>query len=64
LPGASSDPSATLPEYVAVVVTDRVTRVGSMLSGQVAHVVVVKTEPGYAPDAGHLGTGVVVATVC
>jgi hypothetical protein len=64
LPGVSSEPPATLPEYVAVVVTDRVTRVGSMLSGQVAHVVVVKTEPGYAPDAGHLGTGVVVATVC
>jgi pimeloyl-ACP methyl ester carboxylesterase len=64
LPGASSDPSATLPGYVAVVVTDRVTRVGSVLSGEVVHVVVVKTQPGYAPDAGHLGTGVVVATVC
>jgi hypothetical protein len=63
-PGASSGPPATVPEYLAVVVTDRVTRTGSVLSGTVIHVVVVKTEPGYAPDAGHLGTGVVVATVC
>jgi hypothetical protein len=29
-----------------------------------AHIVVVKTNPGYRPNPGHAGTGTVVAQVC
>ena len=35
-----------------------------MISGNTTHIVVVKTEPGYAPDPGHHGTGEIVATFC
>jgi hypothetical protein len=34
------------------------------ISGNTVHMVVVKTNPGYAPDPGHAGTGTVVATIC
>jgi hypothetical protein len=63
-PGVTSGPPTTLPAYLAVVVTDRVSRAGATLSGDVVHVVVVKTDSGYQPDAGHRGTGTVVATIC
>lgn len=49
-------PSTPLPTYMAVVVA------GTF--GSTAHVVVVRTDPGYDGSPGHAGTGTVVATVC
>ncbi len=61
---SSSPPAGPLPSYMAVVVVSHVTKSGSTISGDTLHVVIVHTNPGYAPDPGHAGTGTVVATVC
>jgi hypothetical protein len=64
-PGNSSPPpNAPLPEYMVVIASSGVSKSGSTISGNTAHVVVVKTSPGYAPDPGHRGTGRVVGIVC
>jgi hypothetical protein len=64
-PGNSSPPPAgPLPKYMAVIVTSSVAKAGSAISGNTAHIVIVKTNPGYAPDPGHPGTGTVVSQVC
>jgi hypothetical protein len=64
-PGASSPPpDAPLPAYMAVIVTSSASRSGSVLSGNIAHVAIVKTGAGYDSNPGHAGAGTVVATVC
>jgi hypothetical protein len=37
------------------------TRAGSAITGKIAHIVVVQTNPGYQPNPGHPGTGTIVA---
>ena len=37
---------------------------GSTISGDVRRIVVVKTNPGYAPNPGHEGTGKIIAVDC
>ena len=54
---------SSVPAYMAVVVPTKVTQSGSTISGQVAKVVIVKTNPGYQPIRPP-GTGTVVATLC
>jgi hypothetical protein len=64
-PGNSAPPPAgPLPTYMAVIVTSSVGKDGSEISGNTVHIVVVKTNPGYAANPGHAGTGTVVAVVC
>ncbi len=64
-PGNSTPPpSGPLPAFMGVIVTDSVTKAGSANSGDSIHIVVVQTNPGYAPNPGHQGTGKVVAVVC
>jgi hypothetical protein len=64
-PGNSTPPPAgPLPAYMAVIVTSSASKSGSTISGNTVHIVVVKTNPGYAPNPGHAGTGTVVAIVC
>lgn len=64
-PGNSAPPPAgPLPAYMAVIVASSSSKSGPTISGNTVHVVVVKTNAGYAPDPGHDGTGTVVATVC
>jgi hypothetical protein len=63
-PGNSPPPPATVPTYMGVIVAGSVTKSGSTISGTAAKIVVVKVDPGYAPDPGHAGTGVIVATYC
>jgi hypothetical protein len=55
---------ASLPSYMGVVVSSRVTRSGSTLSGDVVEIAVVETAVGYQPDPGHEGKGTVVAVYC
>jgi uncharacterized repeat protein (TIGR01451 family) len=62
--GASPPPPATIPSYMGVIVTSNVTKSGNTISGNIVHIVIVKTNPGYAPDPAVPGTGTVVATVC
>jgi len=63
-PGSSSNPPATVPTYMGVLVSSKVTKSGSKISGDAKSIVVVKTDPGYAPNPGHAGTGTVVAEFC
>lgn len=62
--GNSVAPPATIPAYMAVIVADNVSQSGSTISGDIAKVLIVRTDPGYQPDPGHAGTGTVVATLC
>ncbi len=63
-PGNSSNPPATVPEYMGVLVSSKVTKSGPKISGDAKSIVVVKTDPGYAPNPGHAGTGTVVGVFC
>jgi hypothetical protein len=63
-PGASSNPPASVPAYMGVLASTKVTKSGPTISGEAKSIVVVKTDPGYAPNPGHAGTGTVVAVFC
>lgn len=63
-PGNSAHPPATVPSYMAAIVTSGVARNGAQLAGDTADVVVIKTDAGYLPDPGQVGTGTVVAVLC
>src|SRR5216684_3086099 len=63
-PGNSSGPPDIVPQYMAVIVASSVHKSGSTESGDTVHIVIVKTDPGYASNPGHAGTGTVVATLC
>ena len=58
--GGSADVPATVPPYLAVVVSNGIEKSGSMVGGTVVRIVVVQTDPGYGSSA----TGKVVAEVC
>jgi hypothetical protein len=63
-PGNSTPPPATVPEFMGVIVSSAVTKRGSVISGNIEKIVVVRTEPGYGPAPGHRGYGEVIAIVC
>jgi hypothetical protein len=63
-PGNSAPPTSTVPSYMGVLVASSVTKAGSNISGNWGGIVVVKTDPGYAPNPGHAGTGKIVAVFC
>jgi len=63
-PGNSSNPPLTVPEYMFVIVSSRVQSDGSVITGDIKKIVVVKTNPGYGAAPGHPGTGQVVAILC
>jgi Pro-kumamolisin, activation domain/Bacterial Ig-like domain (group 3)/Subtilase family len=62
--GNSPPPTAGVPAYMGVLVANKAVKDGSAVNGNFAKIVVVKVNPGYAPDPSHLGTGKVVATFC
>ena len=62
-PGNSGGPPATVPSYMGALVTSKVTKSGSNITGTVTHLVVIKTTSyGSSPGAG--GKGTVVAVIC
>jgi len=66
-PGNSSVPPspAVLPANdVFVLVVNSVTKSGPVISGTYVDILEVVTDPGYGPDPGHPGTGVVLGSVC
>jgi hypothetical protein len=64
-PGNSPPPPAgPLPAFMAVIVSSSISKSGSTISGNTVHEVIVRTNPGYAANPGHAGTGTVVATIC
>lgn len=62
--GTSPAPPETVPSFMGVLVASGTAKSGSTISGNTAKIVVVQTNPGYAPNAGSPGTGVIVATYC
>jgi kumamolisin len=62
--GNSPPPVASIPSYMGTLVTSAVTKSGSVISGNTVEIVVVKTNPGYAPNPASHGTGVIVAKYC
>lgn len=65
-PGDSGDPPASVPAFMAVLVTNpaQMNKAGPTISGPVTGVVVVQTNAGYGADPGATGTGTVIAGVC
>ena len=63
-PGNSSDPPATIPVNMVVVVASAINKSGSTEYGNIEHLVVVHVAPGYEDDPGHDGYGQIVATLC
>ncbi len=63
-PGNSSNPPSSLDQDIAVMVTDKVTKNGSVISGTVKAIVLVHQDGGYGPNPGHDGNGVVTRVVC
>jgi hypothetical protein len=62
--GGSSGPPATISQYITVIVAGSVTKSGSVVSGNIRKLVIVKTNPGYGPDPSQPGTGTVYSVVC
>jgi len=61
-PGNSSAPPAgPLPSTMLTLVTDGVTKSGSVISGTVVGIAVVATDDGYASNPGHAGTGTILS---
>ena len=49
---------------MGVIVAKKITKSGSKVNGSYFKIVVVKTDPGYAPGPNNSGTGKIVATFC
>jgi hypothetical protein len=62
--GNSPPPTAEVPAYMGVVVASSVAKAGSNVNGVWGRIVVVKTNPDYAPGPGHAGRGTIVASYC
>jgi IPT/TIG domain-containing protein len=62
--GNSAPPPATVPSYMGTIVATGVTKKGNAINGDYVKIVVVKTDPGYAPGPNNSGTGKIVATFC
>jgi hypothetical protein len=62
--GNSPPPTSGVPSYMGVLVTSGVRESGNTVSGNTVHIVVVKVNPGYAPNPMNHGTGTIVATYC
>jgi len=63
-PGNSSSPPGSIPNQIAVIVSNNISKSGSTISGTIVHIVIVQVNPGYGPDPGHVGTGTIVGKVC
>jgi hypothetical protein len=60
-PGNSSNPPATVPAYMGVIVASTDVKNGSTISGNTVKIVVVKTNAGYDDNPGHAGTGTIIS---
>jgi hypothetical protein len=47
-----------------VIVSSQITKQGAVISGDIVHIVLVKTDPGYGPNPGHPGTGTIISQLC
>ena len=63
-PGNSPPPPAAVPRTITVIVASSMTKLGSVISGDIPKMAMVMTDPGYDSNPGHDGTGTVVSVGC
>jgi hypothetical protein len=63
-PGNSPHPPKTVPAVMAVIVASHIMKRGPVVSGDIVHIILVRTNPGYGPNPGHPGTGTILAQLC
>jgi hypothetical protein len=63
-PGNSTPPPATIPAFMAVIVSSGITKSGPSITGDTLHLVIVQTNAGYEGNPGHAGTGTIVGVIC
>jgi hypothetical protein len=63
-PGNSAPPPPTVPKVMAVIVSSKVVKSGSTITGDIKQVVLVENDPGYQPSPGHPGTGTEIGILC
>ena len=63
-PGNSSDPPATIPADVAIIVTTKVLKNGNLISGDIKQIVLVHHDGNYDDNPGHAGGGPVTTVLC
>ena len=63
-PGNSPSPPKTVPGMMLMIVSSHITKKGAVISGDVVHIVLVKTNSGYGPNPGHPGTGTIIRQLC
>jgi hypothetical protein len=65
-PGNSPPPPHAVPagSVMAVIVSSHITKNGPVISGDIVHIIQVRTNPGYGPNPGHPGTGTIVGQLC
>ncbi|HEX9547799.1 MAG TPA: hypothetical protein VF942_10700 [Acidimicrobiales bacterium] len=65
-PGNSPHPPKAVPAgtVMAVIVSSHIAKKGPVISGDIVHIVLVRTNPGYGPNPGHPGTGTIVGQLC
>ena len=62
--GNSPPPPSAMPTYTAMLVTDRVTKSGKVITGTKPSIVIVRVNPGYSPSPGKIGTAEVLGVLC
>jgi hypothetical protein len=62
-PGNSAPSPSSIPQYLGVIVTSKVTKSGANITGTIVKLVVVKVDPGYEGNPGHAGTGKIVFVI-
>ena len=62
--GNSSMPPPSVIGTIEIIVSSEVTKSGPVISGDIAHLVIVHVTPGYGPAPGHHGWGHIVEIVC
>ena len=63
-PGNSSNPPATIPSTISIIVTDTLAKNGNDISGTIKQIITVATGAGCGPSPGHRGSGPVLSVVC
>lgn len=63
-PGNSSNPPATIPTDLAIIVTSKVLKNGNDISGDIKEIVIVHQDGGYSDNPGHPGNGPVTHIFC
>jgi hypothetical protein len=63
-PGNSCSPPNHVPQLITAIAASSISKSGSTINGDIPAIVLIETDPGYAGNPGHAGTGTVVAVVC